>query len=1061
MNAIATIKPKIINGFRMSIRLIVCWLVCVFLMGCENTVDNNFGALPNINFSGSVWSGNVRNAQVQAVGIDSDGQPNRGTDGEYLGDSYFTDEVGVYNAQLQGAYLGSVLLVASFNKEEIEVRCLNEDDLGGCVDASGNPVQYDQLYTVAPTEIRCVVPDINGACIDEDGNAIAYGQWYPVTEDFELWAAINLASEGESYYITPFTHLASKLAFSEFVSDGNNCGSTFCNVTEYRTGLFTPQGIHEANTRVQELFGLSGEVHVSTIPWSPFSAESTSDAVMAIEEAKHGLLSLTLQQFAKQQYIIDPENTPQPLISTLDWWLDSFLSNMPSTTENLGGGQMIGKDSRTGLDKTFDLQTLYEFAVAAAGNFEDSSVGTAADYFSGILAPGLTSAVTQIQGDAYEVSVEDQIADARQLISDLQGWLVDFETNEYVSFLSDNDLADDLNRMEANIGYFKDTLGPELDNIFKPMVKFAEYGLTCARGTSTCDPGDVNDADNYFEYHTSVVYNAQDNTLEMNYQSATGPVLKMQMTGEIENVSTASEIVMQFTFTELVSVETDTGLAEISIVEEGVYPTFLLLLGSELVSGEAPDIQGIKLSYPRLKVKAKAAAVLNLPADEVIDSDNDGYMDLLYQSEGMALEMVGTQDATKPEAPTHFNIISVSIPGEVLSSESDNAESITLNISINVVTENMDTAALSTLSTAVASSYQYYAPEKFPDLDIVLDMAALKEFAKLQSGQSVSFGNSELAGWFAMPSDVVVDDKLVATVQYVEEPSYDNLDDDLKTLLALNSPFDFNYGALNYPGGTAAFVLYKEASASSTQFIRSCAQADGVWLCNTVQEVDGLASCALNDDGSASTTVYQAPSTVDMPALFAFLRDEDCIPQVRVQGRGVYDIQYPAVTDGETGFVANDTYDITLNTPYQLTIGNFSVQVVGNFLDENNLDENNAPESRPKLQLIIFGSAPDSENVALSFILTPGYIGEASGIPYGERSIWFAIGSSDESSSDSLIYYIQNGSSSLTMSAYQATIDTPDAPLGYLRYAGANIGTLSKEGNLYIVRYIDGSWQIL
>ena len=146
----------------MSIRLISCWLACVFLLGCENTVDSNFGALPNINFSGYVWGGNVRNAQIQAVGIDTNGQPNRDSSGEYLGDSYFTNDEGAYTAQLQGAYLGSVLLVASFNSETLQVRCLNEDDLGGCKDSSGNSVNYDEVYTASPTEIRCAIPDASG-----------------------------------------------------------------------------------------------------------------------------------------------------------------------------------------------------------------------------------------------------------------------------------------------------------------------------------------------------------------------------------------------------------------------------------------------------------------------------------------------------------------------------------------------------------------------------------------------------------------------------------------------------------------------------------------------------------------------------------------------------------------------------------------------------------------------------------------------------------------------------------------------------------------------------------
>jgi len=61
----------------------------------------------------------------------------------------------------------------------------------------------------------------------------------------------------------------------------------------------------------------------------------------------------------------------------------------------------------------------------------------------------------------------------------------------------------------------------------------------------------------------------------------------------------------------------------------------------------------------------------------------------------------------------------------------------------------------------------------------------------------------------------------------------------------------------------------------------------------------------------------------------------------------------------------------------------------------------------------------------------------------------------------------------LTVSAFDYTNEDPtdensidrnpdhDEPLGYLRYDGKLLGTLRQEGDLYVVRYIDGSWQVL
>ena len=1016
----------------MSTRLLLVFFIGLLLSGCENTVSSNIGALPNINFSGYVFAGNVKNARVQAVGIDTNGQPNRDSNENFLGDSYFTNEQGYYIAQVGGAYLDSVLLVASFNKDPVEVTCLNADDLGGCQDSSGSVVKYGATYTAGPTEIRCAVPDESGACIDDSGNDVAFGDWYAVSEDFEMWASINLASEGEQYHITPITHLASKLAFAEFVSDGVVCGGDFCEPTDYMYSLFTPQKIHEANSRVKKIFLLDNDVHVDTRPWSAFVDEPVTDSIVKAEEAKHGLLAMTFQQFIKQRSALDSENTAK---ETLAWWVDSFL---------VYEGQMRGNDTRSAATKSFDLQTLYSNAVDVGGNFDDGDITLAVNKYNDILVAGLTNTLTQAEGEEYVVSIAEQIATVKTLVSDVQGWLVDFETNEYVSFLGDPNLAEDVTAMEAKISEFKQILAPELNAMFKPMAQFVEYGLTCARAEGNCDPGDPADVDDYFEYHTSVTFNAASNTLVMDYESSTGPVLKMKMTGVIENVSTSIEKLILFSFTELISVETSTGLVEVSAVEEFVYPAFLFLMGSDLEAGEAPDIQAIKASYPNVKVQAK------VPVSG--EPTTSGYLDLHYVAENMALDMVGTKDATLPDAETHFNILSAAIPGEIRDGAGDYAESVEISLEVN-----SDIGDASRLGT----TYTYYAPQKFPDLDLVLDMAALKQFTSLESGESVSFGASELAGWFAMPSDVVSDEVLVGAVKYVEQPVYNDLDSELKAILNLSGAFDFNYGALEYPGGVAAFVLWKDISADSAQYIRSCAGVEGVWQCNSQQLLTGLNSCEVGVDGTASDVVYNAPSDIDMPGLFSFLRDSDCIPQVKIQGRGVYDIDYPVTVENEPAFVANDSYDISLNKPYQLTMTEFNVRLVTNFIDEATLDENNIPLTRPRIQLIVFGGAPDNENVSLSVILTPGYIGEAAGIPYGDRSLMILIGSIEGSNSDSLLYYIQNGDATLTMTAFQETADHPDAPLGYLRYAGVNVGTLSKEGSLYVVRYTDGSWQIL
>lgn len=151
--------------------------------------------------------------------------------------------------------------------------------------------------------------------------------------------------------------------------------------------------------------------------------------------------------------------------------------------------------------------------------------------------------------------------------------------------------------------------------------------------------------------------------------------------------------------------------------------------------------------------------------------------------------------------------------------------------------------------------------------------------------------------------------------------------------------------------------------------------------------------------------------------------------------------------------------------PHYLGLSSFNIRLLSRFKDaQNNLDET------PVL-LNILGAFTDKENVSIAFSVTHDFIGYGNTsslglvevIPYGERTLWFAIGNSDQTDEDSVVYYILDNNVSLVMSGfdYTASDGYHEQTLGYIRYAGALMGTLRKEGDLYVVRYIDGSWQLL
>ena len=40
-------------------------------------------------------------------------------------------------------------------------------------------------------------------------------------------------------------------------------------------------------------------------------------------------------------------------------------------------------------------------------------------------------------------------------------------------------------------------------------------------------------------------------------------------------------------------------------------------------------------------------------------------------------------------------------------------------------------------------------------------------------------------------------------------------------------------------------------------------------------------------------------------------------------------------------------------------------------------------------------------------------------------------------------------------------LDGTNEDVGFIRYAGSLLGSIRKEGGIYVVRYVDNSWQLL
>ena len=979
------------------------------LYGCDNSVTNNSGALPNIEFTGSIWAGNVRYAKVQFVGVDQYGQPQRRSDGTFFGDNYYSDGSGQFNSSIQGAYTGSLIAIASYAEYEETITAATETEIEVTVDRK--------------TQIRCVLPS---GCKNEVGGDVAYNEWYDAADDFEMWGALSSVTGLEVFNISPLTHLAAKNAFNLSVSDGSDCDINdlnSCVGTEAVNNIFSPDSIYENNHRLKQFFLLNSGLHVNVAPW--YDGIEIIDSVTEVESAKHGLIAMALQKFST--------DLDQPSMTTLQWWVDSFLSH---------DGNFY-KDATTDYPAEVDVLNLYSNAVAIALQYESNDIATdaltdAKTVFSSNMPTANDKTELTFVDVVFNEETAEKILAAQALVSDVQTWALDLGAHEYESFF-DADIAAEITDIEDEWAQYNQKLTPVMKSFFKPVVKLAEYSLTCIR-SGGCDTTH----DLHVLNGSIISYDASANQISL-VDNTAGTLtldgnaydyLSMSLMGVYDDVLGQSDTYKIFSFTG-VTIETVEGSIELTSVD-GVLPSIAFWLGSSLSAGESPEIVRIDINIPELTLVSAVDA--GAAANTVAAAEYQ------FQTTAFNSTLLGTQDPVQlltEASPYHFNILSVNIEGK-FSGTSEQGDSLDVRFTLN--SENADT---------------FYAPDVFPDLEMNIDSTAFKNYARFE-GEASDFISNQ-GGWFTLPANITqadIDSPQVLTgtegVVFNDRGSYSQWSDDydlLKELLNLDFSESASLGSLSYPGGETALVIFKTDSTDTVELARQCTRVGEVWGCQAALSVSTL---GCGDEYSQDTS-----SVIEA---FNWLKSESCIAQVKIDGRGVYDIDYPNLTDS---FADAQEFDITLSEPEYLGIENFYTSLISRFVDGNN-------EDKPVALLIFNGAAPDLENVTMGFSLTHDYIGGSSSsaigidslIPYGGNSIWLAVGQSS-TEQDALIYYIQEGNVTLTVFGFDysdqenSVNPSHDQPLAVLRYDGQLLGSLRKEGNLYVIRYIDGTWQLL
>jgi len=670
-----------------------------------------------------------------------------------------------------------------------------------------------------------------------------------------------------------------------------------------------------------------------------------------------------------------------------------------SLLANLGGVYEIDD---TFTPRQWDLETYY--LDATTNTSELPSVSQAKTTLTSLQGSLQANELVALQGTDYSQDLQDRITDAKELVADTQGWVLGFESgaaNRYEPFFDAN-TAQDLRATEEKWEAIRAALGPNLQALFLPLLELGHYAHGCEVGSCNAARLNILDAGSVTKITTGSdpVYSYSSSDININVKP-------------IEIIDSDGNRSWQLQYEDGSSVEIPQGKVTLESAGDAM-PVLAMAFASDVLPNTMP--KRISLTLPRVKVEPKEST--NFTNNQLVINN-------------LIAVLQGTKDVTRPSSPMHYNIESVDIPLDALFGVGSSQERLQVQIKLN--------------SSRAA---QHYPASQWPNLDVAIDKAQFKQFAAFESDQSSLDSTTNLAGFLSLPSDLAdTSETLTNSLAYDEKA----IDPEVKSLLNLSTSQVNGYAELDYFGDKTALVIFA-ASDGSGQLATRCVKEQEVWQCEASTQVNNL-----------GCDVAYGKDTVTINKAMSYLKKQGCLDQVTIQGRGVYDIQYE---NPQTDFISGDRFDLELNSPYYLGIESMNLRIISRLKDAQN-------EDRPIALMNILAAIPTPDKVSLGISVTEDYKGLAQGgtlsllevVPVGNKTLWVALGTDTEVTSDALVFYIQNGNITLNITAfnYNASDNNPDhdQPLGYVRYAGELLGTLYQEGSVYVIRYVDGTWQLI
>lgn len=525
--------------------------VSAFLLGCTgNSGSSKIDVNSDIKrFSGVVNNSSVKGINVGAIRIGKHGQFAINENNQVNAITNTSDDNGRFGFSVENRYIGPYVLSAVSPEYE------NESD-------------------AAQSSCQLVA----GCQVKEGENPVSFGEYFLLDSNKQWSAAVEFVSNGQFIVINPITEMAKALGYTTYINDGTNISgsleSDLGTTTKPSANYYSNHGILKGNTQTASLVGLSDILSIEPANLTLLHTLNASSSSEIKASIRYGALLAAWQQLElEHEEEVDGDPTFQQMV------IKEYLANQGQLYQSLDNDLdtfTLKKWYQAARQNLVGVRTYYNGLGRSIPAEVNSVISDFEDEISGF-KEGVTTDARPSINQQYEDDYNDAVAKTKAMVNYLSNLHANFATEEFrTSVKSSSDLITAETRRFA----------PKLDIIFKKLLSIQQYYLSCTH----------NNCDVQSEWHgEGSIYNENTRTLKIS-----------------SSLNSVLEVSQELFFDEINPVgSTESNVHDLVLSGSFEYEGLILELSDYGLDDDSSIKSSIRFSFP------KALAQLPLPPAEI------------------------------------------------------------------------------------------------------------------------------------------------------------------------------------------------------------------------------------------------------------------------------------------------------------------------------------------------------------------------------------------------------------------------------------------------------------